>query len=693
MSTVDRAFDLETEQPVAVKRLNIDSHLPDITAESYRRELDALSNLRHDNILRILAHGTDDKGVPYLVLEWMESDLLERKKSKAPEFNGWDDFASRILLPIVDAVAYAHGNDRCHRDIKHANILVALDGSPRLADFGIAKLKRSLQPRVTLNEYMSVPFAPPEADDGSFTFSRDVFALGVLCLWALSDVEINGHHDIPKALARFDATAEVRDIVTRAVSFDPRIRPETAGLLAHEFSRIQHSRERVWYESERRCCLVELTRTAISLVGQSFETETEEGIRQFVEKDIACDPTIERATQALGTPNEQIVPDQFFVHGGTFIYRVAPNERGRDCFSVIGVRRPPEHVLSRIKDTALASPILFCQTKQRDRMVSVADALRLIDKSFLAEDERKAADEKQHREQHLFNQWLQVLSARQAYEREQGVAINFDGIDVRGQRIKLFSDDDLSAVQIEEPRVIKTGDRKWIYGDVWQIDSDGVVLHCMSSALGNCPHRGVAYINTRAAEKALDRQRTAIERVRHGTAVANTLRELLLKPSEARIASTQIELMADTQRDLDPSQQEAIRAALSVSDALLVQGPPGTGKTRFIAALVREFILRNPNATVLLASQTHIAIDNALQRISEYLPDSPIVRVASQDTTDVSKESEQFLLPAQMKRWRATVAKKSEQALVRRAEALGVSSVEIKIGSHHWHQCCGRINL
>jgi serine/threonine protein kinase len=140
MSTVYRAFDIETEKPVAVKLLNIDAHLPAITAESYRRELDALSNLRHENILRILAHGTDDKGVPFLALEWMECDLLERKNRRSPEFNGWDDFASRIVLPIVDALAYAHGNDRCHRDIKPANILVASDGSPRLADFGIAKL-------------------------------------------------------------------------------------------------------------------------------------------------------------------------------------------------------------------------------------------------------------------------------------------------------------------------------------------------------------------------------------------------------------------------------------------------------------------------------------------------------------------------------------------------------------------------
>lgn len=681
MSTVYRALDLESERPVAIKLLNVDSHLPAITKESYRRELDALSNLRHDNILRILSHGTDGNGVPYLALEWMECDLLARKERQAPEFNGWDDFASRILVPLVDALAYAHGNDRCHRDIKPANVLVASDGSPRLADFGIAKLKRCLQPRITLNEFMSVPYAPPEPDDGSFTFSRDVFAVGVLCLWALSDVEIEGYEDIPKALARFDAVPEIKDIVARAVSTDPRKRPETAGLLSHELSRVQNSRERVWYEKDRRCCLLQLTNRVTSLVKEHFETETDDGIWQYIDTDITCDPTIERVRQDIGTPSEQVVPDHFFVYGGTFRYHIAPNDRGQDCFSVIGATRPAEHVLSRTKDGLLASPVLFSLARHHGQMIGVQQTLQLLDQRFLEADELKAQHEHEYREQFLFNQWLQLLSARQAYEREQSVAIHFDGIDVQGHRVKLFTDDDLSAVQVEEPRVIKTSGRQWIYGEIWQVDSDGVILNCPSSSLKNCPQRGVAHLDTRAAEKAIDRQKLAIERLRHGNAVANSLKDLLLNPSTARLTSDQIQLDAETIASLDKSQQEAIQAALQVPDALLVQGPPGTGKTRFIAALVREFVRRNPDATVILASQTHIAIDNALQRISEYLPDSPIVRVARQDANDVSHESAPFLLTAQMQRWRRAVAKKSEEALERWATTLGVSPVDLKIGS------------
>jgi ElaB/YqjD/DUF883 family membrane-anchored ribosome-binding protein len=681
MSTVYRALDIETERPVAIKLLNIDAHLPAITAESYRRELDALSNLRHENILRILAHGKDNAGAPFLALEWMECDLLERKNRHSPEFNGWDDFASRILLPIVGALAYAHGNDRCHRDIKPANILVSPDGSPRLADFGIAKLKRCLQPRITLNEFMSVPFSPPEPDDGSFSFSRDVFAVGVLCLWAMSDVEIGGYEDIPKALERFDAPSGIKDIIARAVSTDPRKRPETAGLLAHEFSRVQNARERIWYEKDRRCCLIQLTKTAMSFVQSHFATETGDSIRQYIDADITSDPAIEIVRTDFETPNMRVVPDHFFVYGGSFRYRIAPNDRGGDWFSVIGVGRLPEHIVSRMKETLLQSPVLFTLTRHYGQMIGVKEALHLVDQKFLEADELKQKYDREHKEQLLFNQWLQVLSARQAHEREQSAAIRFNGIDIQGHRVKLLTDDDLSTVQVEEPRVIKTGDKQWIYGDIWQVDSDGVILNCPAANLRHCPQSGIAVLDTRAAERAIDRQRLAIERVRHGNAVANSLRDLLLNPSTARISPKEIQLDPETVASLDASQQEAVKAALQVSDALLVQGPPGTGKTRFIAALVRECIRRNPDATVVLASQTHIAIDNALQRIAEYLPESPIVRVARQDANDVSHESAQFLLPAQMQKWRNAVARKSEQALERWATKLGVSPVELKIGS------------
>jgi ATP-dependent RNA/DNA helicase IGHMBP2 len=80
---------------------------------------------------------------------------------------------------------------------------------------------------------------------------------------------------------------------------------------------------------------------------------------------------------------------------------------------------------------------------------------------------------------------------------------------------------------------------------------------------------------------------------------------------------------------LDEGQRHAVNAALAAEDVLIVQGPPGTGKTTFICETVRQQLERDPQATVLLAAQTHQAIDNVIKRLAKADPDLPMARVGS----------------------------------------------------------------
>ncbi|HEV7162638.1 MAG TPA: AAA domain-containing protein, partial [Solirubrobacteraceae bacterium] len=81
--------------------------------------------------------------------------------------------------------------------------------------------------------------------------------------------------------------------------------------------------------------------------------------------------------------------------------------------------------------------------------------------------------------------------------------------------------------------------------------------------------------------------------------------------------------------DLDEGQRAALDAALAAEDILVVQGPPGTGKTTFICETVRQLLARDPHASVLLAAQTHQAIDNVLRRLAVADPDLAMARVGS----------------------------------------------------------------
>ncbi|HEY7933599.1 MAG TPA: AAA domain-containing protein [Solirubrobacteraceae bacterium] len=84
--------------------------------------------------------------------------------------------------------------------------------------------------------------------------------------------------------------------------------------------------------------------------------------------------------------------------------------------------------------------------------------------------------------------------------------------------------------------------------------------------------------------------------------------------------------------ELDPGQQQAVRAALAADDVLVVQGPPGTGKTTAICEIIRQYLDRDPGLKIVLGSQTHQAVDNVLLRLTKADPDLPIARVASEST-------------------------------------------------------------
>jgi WD40 repeat protein len=122
-------------QQVAVKLLRAGLGLDDFLAR-FHAERQALAGLQHPNIAHLLDGGTSDDGVPYLVLEYVDGQPLDR-------FCDARHLTVRqrleVLLPICAAVQHAHEHGIVHRDLKPANVLVTADATPKVMDFGLAK--------------------------------------------------------------------------------------------------------------------------------------------------------------------------------------------------------------------------------------------------------------------------------------------------------------------------------------------------------------------------------------------------------------------------------------------------------------------------------------------------------------------------------------------------------------------------
>lgn len=177
----ERADD-EFRRRVAVKLINRGTDT-DFALKRFRNERQILAALSHPYIARLLDGGTTGNGLPYFVMEHVEGE---------PLYDYCDarrlDLRERLTLfrEVCEAVAYAHRNLVVHRDLKPTNILITASGTPKLLDFGIAKLLNpdlAGEPVTTATalRIMTPEYASPEQVRGALsTTASDTYSLGVL---------------------------------------------------------------------------------------------------------------------------------------------------------------------------------------------------------------------------------------------------------------------------------------------------------------------------------------------------------------------------------------------------------------------------------------------------------------------------------------------------------------------------------
>ena len=155
----------------------------------FRNERQTLAALDHPNIVKLLDGGSTQEGLPYLVMDYVEGVAIDEycDTHRLPT-------AERLHLfrKVCAAVYYAHLNLVVHRDLKPGNILVTADGTPKLLDFGIAKLLNPEFARTMLMtqanlRLMTPEYASPEQVRGEpITPASDVYSLGVILYELLS---------------------------------------------------------------------------------------------------------------------------------------------------------------------------------------------------------------------------------------------------------------------------------------------------------------------------------------------------------------------------------------------------------------------------------------------------------------------------------------------------------------------------
>ena len=256
MGTVYEGVSTETNERVAIKLLATDMGEEEGFRERFEGEIETLRMLRHRNIVRILGFGRREEQLFY-AMELVDGSSLEEELRQGRRFT-WREVA-RIGIQVAHALRHAHDRGIIHRDLKPANLLMAPDGSVKLADFGIARLfgnDRLTRPGNVIGtaEYM----APEQASGKPVGPRSDLYSLGAV-MYAL----MAGHpvfraksmaEAIDKALREqplplrrgaIDVPDELDEIILQLLSKRPEERVANALVLARQLEAMEHALSRV----------------------------------------------------------------------------------------------------------------------------------------------------------------------------------------------------------------------------------------------------------------------------------------------------------------------------------------------------------------------------------------------------------------------------------------------------------------
>ncbi len=209
-------------------------------------ECERLKSLVHPDIVRVDGFHRE-AGQAWIAMEYLAGgDLTQFRGRPAYE-------VLHAAIPVADALAHAHSTGIVHRDVKATNVLMSIDGSPRLADFGLAlALEQSPDPALGAGSPYSM--SPQQWRGAPAQLADDVYAFGVLLYELLSgyppfypDIDaakVEGQA-VPQLSSRYPVSGEVTTLVHRCLEKDPAQRPSMPAIAAELRKALEAERNRM----------------------------------------------------------------------------------------------------------------------------------------------------------------------------------------------------------------------------------------------------------------------------------------------------------------------------------------------------------------------------------------------------------------------------------------------------------------
>jgi eukaryotic-like serine/threonine-protein kinase len=292
MGVVYRARQRRPARTVALKMLLAGACASPELLDRLRNEAEAVARMQHPHVVQIF-EVTEHDGLTCLVLEYVAGGTLAQKIGGTPQPV---NEGARLIETLARTMHQAHAQGIIHRDLKPANVLLSADGTPKITDFGLAKLSEGGLSLTATGETLGTPsyIAPEQIDARSSVGPQaDVYALGAILYELLTGRppfrgestqetirQVIFDEPIPPSRLRPQLSRDLETICLKCLEKEPRRRYHSAEVLAGELRRFLDGKPiqarpvgpagRLWRWGRRDPKTAGLTAAVVALLAAGF---------------------------------------------------------------------------------------------------------------------------------------------------------------------------------------------------------------------------------------------------------------------------------------------------------------------------------------------------------------------------------------------------------------------------------------